>query len=159
MPKFVVSEGEEFEIEFVSRLSGSSRSSVFKVNSSGVVYINDEIVTSAGLINSDAGNIEKVGVAADAGSVGTAADAGHVHQLDSAVFMTAVHLGRNGAGAVTGITGTKVGDKVLMALNLTDDTNDASKFESTITVADEVQQSSATDLSAKKILFFILHQS
>lgn len=60
--------------------------------------------------------------------------------------------GRNGAGAVT-FTGAKVGDTVFSALNLTD-VSDAmaatAVFESTITVADQIQQASASDLSAKK---------
>ena len=67
-------------------------------------------------------------------------------------------LGKNGAGAVT-LTGTKVGDEVLGVANITDHTNDASKFETTITVADQIQQSSATDLSAKTMTYLILARS
>jgi hypothetical protein len=63
-------------------------------------------------------------------------------------------LGRNGAGALT-LAGTKVGDKVVLAYNLTDLTDSAAGFEATITVAGQIQQSSATDFSAKKHLFCV----
>ena len=58
--------------------------------------------------------------------------------------------GKNGAGAIT-LTGTAVGDKVCgHVINETDLTNDSANFEATITVANQIQQSSASDLSTKK---------
>lgn len=60
--------------------------------------------------------------------------------------------GNNGAGQITA-TGTQVGDKVAAAINLTDGTNDAASFETEITVADKIVQSSASNLSAKKYIF------
>lgn len=68
--------------------------------------------------------------------------------------ITVASLGRNGAGALT-LAGTRIGDKVVMAYNLTDLTDSAAGFEATITAAGQIQQSSATDLSAKKHLFQI----
>lgn len=65
--------------------------------------------------------------------------------------------GRNLAGAIT-LAGTKVGDINLGAYNFTDGTvpaNDGTIFEATITVAGQIQQASATDLSAKKHLILI----
>jgi len=67
--------------------------------------------------------------------------------------------GRNGAGACTA-TGLAIGDKVMSVVGLTDDVsgNQADKFEATITVADQIQQSSATDLSTKDYLALVFHQ-
>lgn len=54
--------------------------------------------------------------------------------------------GRNGAGACT-LTGAVVGDAVVGVVNLAGGGASAS-FESAITVADQIQQSSVSDLSA-----------
>lgn len=67
-----------------------------------------------------------------------------------------VFTGHNLAGACTA-TGAKVGDKVVGIVNLTTPASGTSLFEATITVADQIQQSSATDLSAK--VFALLLQA
>jgi hypothetical protein len=61
-------------------------------------------------------------------------------------------LGRNGAGAIT-VTGAQVGDIVTGVVGTTAGTlGDLSAgFETTITVADQIQQTSATDYSAKAL--------
>lgn len=61
--------------------------------------------------------------------------------------------GKNGAGAVTA-TGAAVGDTVLAVAGLTSGALGAAdaSFESTITVADEIQQSSVSNLSANDYL-------
>ena len=74
-------------------------------------------------------------------------------KLDETAFKFLAFTGKNGAGACT-LTGAKVGDKVIGVMNWTDGTNDAAKFESTITVADQIQQSDAGNLSTKG--FFVL---
>jgi hypothetical protein len=66
--------------------------------------------------------------------------------------------GRNGAGAVTA-TGFAVGDTLISALNITDGTEDKAKFEATLTVANQIQQTAATDQSAKKYYFRVTAQS
>ncbi len=67
--------------------------------------------------------------------------------------------GHNGAGAVT-LTGAKVGDKVVGVTQLTTTFQDGkANFESTITVADQIQQSSATNFSAVVFQFVIVHLS
>ena len=59
-------------------------------------------------------------------------------------------VGKNGAGACTA-TGAAVGDKVVGIVDVAVATvNAASLYEATVTVADQVQQSSATDRSAIK---------
>ena len=67
--------------------------------------------------------------------------------------MLAVFTGRNGAGACT-LTGATVGTAVEFVLNMTDETADAAKFEATITVPDQIQQTDAGDLSLKH--FFVI---
>lgn len=76
----------------------------------------------------------------------------------AALFRQFSGVGHNGAGSATA-TGFKVGDLLVFALNMTDSTNVTSGFESAITIADHIQQSSATDLSAKTILWVVQRQS
>lgn len=63
--------------------------------------------------------------------------------------------GRNGAGAMT-LTGAAVGDAVQSIINFTDGSQVAlAGFESAITVADQIQQTVATDFSAKKLIILL----
>ncbi len=66
--------------------------------------------------------------------------------------------GKNGAGACT-CTGAKVGDKVAGVVNLTDGGTAAANFESTITVANQIQQSAAGDLSSKNFSVLLVVKS
>lgn len=68
--------------------------------------------------------------------------------------------GKNGAGACT-LTGAKVGDLVQSVTGVAAGTvgNQASKFETTITVADQIQQSDAGNLSANIYLVRLLRKS
>ncbi len=69
-----------------------------------------------------------------------------------------VQAGKNGAGALT-LAGTKVGDIVAGVANLTTPGDLKSSFETVITVAGQIQQSAATNLSAAQCQFTIIHQS
>jgi len=66
-------------------------------------------------------------------------------------------FGKNGAGAVT-LTGTKVGDKVVGVVNVTDHVSYVipTDFEATITVVDQIQQVNVGNLSAKVLVFLLL---
>lgn len=66
--------------------------------------------------------------------------------------------GRNGAGAITA-TGAVVGDTVVGVAGLTSGALGAAdaSFEGTITVADQVQQSSASNLSANDYLVVLVN--
>ena len=66
--------------------------------------------------------------------------------------------GKNLAGACT-LTGAKVGDKVTGVVNMTDGGDDSAKFEATITVVDQIQQSAAEDLSTKKFSVLLVVKS
>lgn len=85
----------------------------------------------------------------------------HKTTMDAAEAATAlnsqkmlVFTGKNGTGACT-LTGATVGDIVIGAVNITDATDDKANFEGAITVADQIQQSSASNLSAKKFLCYL----
>ena len=67
-----------------------------------------------------------------------------------------VQAGKNGAGALT-LTGALVGDTVVGIANLTTPGDLKSSFEATVSVAGQIQQSSATDLSAKQCFFILQH--
>jgi len=67
-------------------------------------------------------------------------------------------VGSNGAGSVT-ITGALVGDIVELVVNLTTPGDVTSSFESTISVAGQIQQTAATNLSGATCLFFINPQA
>ncbi len=67
--------------------------------------------------------------------------------------LLAVFTGSNGAGPCS-LPGATVGMNVEFVLNLTDETADGSKFESTITVVDQIQQTDVGDLSTKH--FFLI---
>lgn len=112
---------------------------------------------TAGKIASGAVTEAKIGT----GAVSTtklASKAATGPKIDEAAFKFAMVTGKNGAGACT-MTGAKVGDKVICAISWTGGTDAASLFESTITVADQLQQSSASDLHASVYLIGLLVKS
>jgi phage terminase large subunit-like protein len=71
----------------------------------------------------------------------------------------AVAAGSNGAGAIT-VTGTLVGDIVEIVVQISGTQADSSSsFETTVTVAGQVQQTSASNLSGNTYLFFVNPQA
>lgn len=115
---------------------------------------------TANTIDTNASHIAKVGVTAAAGSQGKAADSGHTHQLGETSQRIVCTVGHNGAGAITA-SGLKVNDKVMAVANLTDHSNlvVGTDVEATVTVVDQLQQSSATNLSAKTLLIVVASRS
>lgn len=75
----------------------------------------------------------------------------------AAQFLPAVVTGLAAAGSIV-LAGADVGDKVVMVTNLTTPANASTLFETTITVAGHIQQTSATDLSASKFQVLVLMQ-
>ena len=57
--------------------------------------------------------------------------------------------GRNGAGAIP-LGGVQVGDRVIDMRNVTTTGSEASSFESTISIAGQIQQTSASNLSGNE---------
>lgn len=76
----------------------------------------------------------------------------------AAILLCTVTTGVAAAGPVT-VTGTKVGDKVVGVANLTAPADAKASFEATVTVADQIQQSSASDLSGVVFQFIVVKQS
>lgn len=89
--------------------------------------------------------------AADGNALGRLLADGEVGAGLLTPYLSKVVSGVAAAGPVT-LTGARVGDKVLGVANITDGADGASAFESTITVADQIQQSSASDLHTKAYL-------
>lgn len=63
-------------------------------------------------------------------------------------------LGRVGAGAIT-VAGVAVGDQIWSVANTTDGTQASTSFEITVTVAGQIQQTDAADLSTKRMLALV----
>lgn len=73
-------------------------------------------------------------------------------------FVAGVTLGSNGAASIV-LANAAVGDKVVMLVDLTDATDGSGSFEATISVAGHIAQTSVSDLSAKKFMILLVHQS
>ncbi len=78
-------------------------------------------------------------------------------KLDDAALKYSAFTGHSGAGACT-LTGALVGDVVLGVANMTDGGDASASFEGTVTVADQIQQSSASNLSAKHFALLSLRR-
>jgi hypothetical protein len=81
--------------------------------------------------------------------------AGAILKIDIIAF-----VGKNGAGACTA-TGLKASDVILSVTGVAaaDAGDKASLFEAVVTVNDQIQQSSATDLSTKTFMALVFRQS
>lgn len=77
---------------------------------------------------------------------------------NTATVRRVIFTGHNNAGACTA-TGLRVGDVVIGTTNLSDLLDAKASFETTITVNDQIQQSSASDLSTKKFDVLVLAKS
>ena len=133
--------------------------SIYRVAADGTQASVGTAASLATWLDSKAADISKVGGGASAaGSAGLAADAGHRHQLDAAAFKSFYFAGLAAPGAVA-TAGAKVGDKVVDVESLTDLASGAGSFEATISVAGQLQQTDATDLSKKKFRALVIAQS
>lgn len=108
----------------------------------GELFVPQQGTTQANLIYEYVGNSAPV--------VGTDAISFTQIALAAAAQRFLAFAGHNGAGACT-LTGAKVGDKVTGIIDLAGATvSAAASFEAVITVADQIQQTSASNLSALK---------
>ena len=178
MSKETVSKGEDFTIVHLDRSFGGKEVDVFSVSG------DTGVVTSSGIFGSAVTGAFSVGgastltgavgvtgkltaagavdvngaLAAKAGlAVTGAATVGAKTILAGSPFVYKIASGRNLTGAVT-FTGVKVNDLVAGVLNFTDGAT-STDFESTITVADQIQQTTNSDLSAKKYIILVVKQS
>lgn len=93
-----------------------------------------------------------------AGQTSTALVFDGVPVLSTRPDIVAVAVGSNGAGAIT-VAGAVVGDTVTAAVNLTTPAVASASFESTVSVAGQVQQTSASNLSGSTFLFLVRPRS
>jgi hypothetical protein len=128
MPTFIATKGDDLLVQYLDRSYGKGPVSAFKVSG-------------------------------DDGSV-TLPNGSVISPTTSAVMTgsmySVVQAGKSAAGSLT-LTGTLVGDKVIAVANLTAPADLQAGFETVITVAGKIQQSSATDLSTTQILFVLQH--
>jgi hypothetical protein len=80
--------------------------------------------------------------------------------LPASLFKGFCSQGADASGGATHIAavGVKVGDSVAYVLDITDHSSVAADFESTVTVADQIQQTSV-NLSAKTLVILVIAQS
>lgn len=141
MSKEIVSQGESFEVIVDDRTYGGTNNVV------------------ALRVDGTTGKLTTGGTTTP-GVYGAAAGSGYSGGstvLSGVSFVSGVHVGLSAAGSIA-LAGAAVGDIVVMATNLTTPANAATLFESVITVAGHIQQSSSTDLSASTFTFLLVHQ-
>jgi hypothetical protein len=184
MPTFLATNGDEFIVKQEDRGYNGKLTEALKVDKNGTVTVAGQTISSSGVIGATGAvtattiNASGLVAAAAALTVGTTLGVTGAATLSSTLGVTGattlpaattiggktpmtgsdysvVQAGKNGAGALT-LTGAKVGDTVTAIANLTTPGDLKSSFEATITVINQIQQSAATDLSAKQCLF-ILH--
>lgn len=133
--QLIVSLGEPFQIEYLDRKFGGRSKVVFKVDdAAGVVTV--------------PGTLSVTGASTFTGQA----------KLPASSFRTYIGVGNAGAGHLT-LASAKVGDIIVSVSDITDHTDISSGFESKVTVAGQIQQSSATDYSAKTLFILLLAQS
>lgn len=76
----------------------------------------------------------------------------------AAPVLTGVAAGSNGAGNVA-VAGAVVGDTVVSVTNLSTPADASASFESTVSVAGNVKQTSASNLSGSTFLFLLIPRS
>ncbi len=71
---------------------------------------------------------------------------------------TALNLGKGVTGGGVIVHGARVGDTVIMVLNLSDPDDESADFETTVTVANEVQQDGSSADLDEDVLMFVLQR-
>lgn len=126
-------------------------------NQQVILNKNENLTTSQASITYGSSNMTLTNNSGYTWPIGTVIDLQLAYvDIDSGMEVTwmTVFTGKNGAGACT-LTGALVGARVLGVVNLSTPADAASSFEGVITVADQIQQSSASDLSAVKYLVLL----
>lgn len=119
----------------------------------GTADIADDAVTTAKILDANVTTAKILNANVTTAKLATDAVTGI--KIASTALKYLAFTGKNGAGAIT-LTGAAVGDKVAGVANTTDGGSGASLFESTVTVINQIQQSSASDLSTKKYTVLLI---
>lgn len=148
------------DVTGVSTLTGNATvGGTFRVTgattlSSGAAVTGTLAVTGAATVSTTLGVTGVANLNGGTAITGTATVGGKT--IATGELRSVVSLGRNLAGDLV-MASTVAGDQLVAAFNATDATDVQTSFESTVTVTGHLQQSAATDLSAKTILF-IFHR-
>lgn len=138
MSKEQVSSGESFQVTVLDRAYSGKETAAFTVHGGNLANpVTGVAATAIGTIEMNAPVVNLNGSPV----------------ISQASIYTLVVNGVAAAGPITA-AGTKVGDKIVQAMNETDSLNGAANFETTISVAGQIQQLSASNLTTK--LFSIL---
>lgn len=180
MATFICSNGDDFKVIQEDRGYGGRDTEVLKVNgTTGVVTVAGQTISSSGVIGST-GAVTATTVTASgtvaaqaAATVGTTLTVTGAATLNGGLAVTGattvggktvttgslrsvVATGRNLVGDIV-MASTVAGDQLVAAFNHTDGTDGQTSFEATVTSTGHLQQSAASDLSAKTFLF-IFHR-
>lgn len=146
-PKLPIHSGQLAEAQ-----AGTNAGLLYRLVTQGTIVLDTTALTYDTLLTSTSA-LASGNIADGAVTTGKLADGAVTGvKIAAAAFRSFSALGLNGAGAVT-LTGAKVGDTVQEVLNFTDGVVAGGSFEPAITVADQIQQSDAGNLSAKKFAF------
>jgi hypothetical protein len=180
MAKEIVSQDAPFEIEALDAQFGGRRSSIMKadidVNGTTTLTISAAL-TITGVLSTP-GGISYTGALAGTTTVTAGTDVVATRDVTAGRDVTAVRkmtvngalvmagnpfrklvaVGSNLAGDIT-FTGAKAGDLLLVAMNMTDNTDDTAKFEATVGANGKLAQTAAENLSTKTYLFLLIKQS
>ena len=180
MPTYIVSDGEPFLIKKQDRAFKGQLTEVLKVDgSTGTVTVAGQTISSSGVVGnvgattgttaSFSSTLAVTGASTLTGNttVGGTLGVTGATTLPAATTIggktpmtgsdySVCQAGKNGAGALT-LTGAVIGDTVVGIVNITTPGDLKSSFESTVTVTGQIQQTAATDLSAKQCFFHLHH--
>jgi hypothetical protein len=171
MSTHICSNGDDFKVLQQDRAYKGVLTEALKVDGkTGVVTVAGQTISSTGVIGStgavtattvtasgaaSAASITTTGNGSIGGNLvvtGTATIGGKTPYTGS--VYNVVQAGANASGGATHVTiaATQLGDVLIAAANLTTPGDASASFETTVTVAGQLQQT-ITDLSAKQILF------
>lgn len=151
MATYIIDKGNDFDVQQLNRAVGARPVTKFKVDGdTGAVTVAGTTTVSG-----------KATFSGDATFSGTVALTGTTTGASGNAVMTGndfivCQAGKDGAGALT-LTGARVGDSVVGVFNLTTPGDLKSSFETTITVINQIQQSSQSNLSGQQIVFILHH--
>ena len=143
MSKEIADRGNSFVVSSLNRAFGGVETEVLRVSGGG--------------LNPLTGNQENLGDLRITNPPGAKTIINGGTALAGNPFIFAVISGLAAAGAQT-FAGTVVGDKVVLVYDITDGTAPTNVWENSVSVAGQLQQTSASNLSAKSYLVMIAHQ-
>jgi fibronectin-binding autotransporter adhesin len=179
MPVHITTNGDEFVVQALDRSYKGKLVEALKVDKDGAVTVAGQTISSSGVVGnvgavtgSTAAFSSTLAVTGASTLTGNTAVGGTLGVTGATTLPAAttiggkapmtgsdysvVQAGKNGTGALT-LTGALIGDAVVAVANLTTPGDVKSSYEATVSVNGQIQQSSASNLSAQQILFVLHH--